>query len=240
MEKMKHFEVEYTDRYISNEDNKKTTYKNHIEKRDNISFQYFDPNQYHLYERIHETRTTDKEKEPDHQTEIYVKNGILYKHYFNWNSEEPDRWEKGKPTKTTLSDALFESPSFLDPSYQLAGLKPNEKQTKLTRTKDTYVLKLTLVNQEQKTSIMGSGKGGKGFISVEAVKKIPLSTIEITIDKETLLIQKIEQHEVSTIISEGTGDIIKKDEYQTHKFGWNGKPIMVPKEALETTHETSF
>ncbi|MXQ55720.1 DUF6612 family protein [Shimazuella alba] len=237
MEKMKSFQVEYTKKYTSDEENTKTDYRNHIVKNDTISFTFIDRNQYHLYERIHETRATDTEKQPDTQTEIYVKDGTLYKHYFNWGSDGTDRWTKAKPTSSTLSETLYESPIFLDPSYLLANLKPNQKQVKLTQSQNAYVLELTLTNKEEKTEIMGFGKGGKGFANVNAIKKIPLSTVKITIDKETLLTQKVEQHELSTTTAE-SGDVIKTDEYQTHIFKWNTKSITVPEEAL-TTHHTA-
>jgi outer membrane lipoprotein-sorting protein len=239
MEKMKSFQVAYTKKYTSDEKNTKTSYRNHIIKNDTISLTFIDPNQYHLYERIHEDQSTDKEKEPDLQTEIYVKNKVLYLHYFDGGSKNENRWEKGKPTKSMLQETLNESPAFLDPSYILASLKPNQKQVKLTQTQNSYILELTLNNKEEKTTIMGFGKGGKGFVDVPAIKKIPLSTIKVTIDKETLLTQKVDQH-VSYTITADSGDVIKADEYQTHTFKFGLKSITVPKEALTTQNESSI
>ncbi|MCH5583713.1 hypothetical protein MK805_01845 [Shimazuella sp. AN120528] len=240
MEKMKSFQVEYTKKYTSDEENKNSDYRNHIVKADTISFTFIDRNQYHLYERIHAERTTDKEKEPDTQTEIYVKNGALYKRYFNWDANGSDHWEKGKSTNSTLSETLYESPNFLDPTYLLTNLKAKQKQVKLTQTQNAYVLELTLTNQEENTSIMGSGKGGKGFVDVSVIEKIPLSTIKVTIDKYTLLTQKVEQHEVSSIDAAAkTGDVIKTDEYQTHNFKFGAKSITVPKEALTTQDQVN-
>ncbi|WP_028776362.1 DUF6612 family protein [Shimazuella kribbensis] len=238
MEKMKSFQVKYTKKYTSDEENIKSDYRNHIVKADTISFTFIDRDQYHLYERIHEERTTNKEKQPDLQTEIYVKNGTLYKHYFGWDADDNDYWEKEKPTNSTISETLFRSPIFLDPSYLLANFKTNQKQVKLTQTQDAYVLELTLANKEEKTTIMGYGKGGKGYVDVNVIKKIPLYTMKITIDKETLLTQKVEQHELSTInAAKETGDIIKTDEYQTHIFKFGVKSITIPKEALTTPNQ---
>ncbi|WP_028776384.1 DUF6612 family protein [Shimazuella kribbensis] len=239
MAKMKSFQAEYTKKYTSDEENKKSDYRNHIVKNDNISFTFIDRNQYHLYNRIHEDRTTRKEKQPDLQTEIYVKNDTLYTHYFDWGGDGTDRWEKGKPTHSTLSETLYKNPIFLDPSYLLANLKQNQKQVNLTQTQKAYILELTLTNKEEETSIMGFGKGGKGYVDVNVIREIPLYTVKVTIDKETLLTQKVEQHQLSTINAEDeTGDIIKTDEYQTHIFKWNVKSISVPKEAVTTSYSS--
>ncbi len=235
MEEQGSFQVKYTEKSISDEENKKTKYRNHVDKKDDISLAFIDENQYHLYGNIHEVRTTDEQKYPDTKIEIYVKNGFLYKHYFTWNTSEPNRWVRSKATKAALLDALSESPTFLYPANLFANLKSNQNKIKFNQDKDMYVLNLDLTNLKQKATIMGIAKGNKGLVQLDAINKIHHLTVKIWIDKRTLLVQKAEQHEISTMTAEN-GEVIKKDRLQTHYFRWDKKPITIPKEALTTPY----
>jgi hypothetical protein len=232
MEKIGSFQVQYTERSISDEENKKTKYRNHTESKDYTAYDYIDEKQYHLYNTVHQVRSTDEKKYPDNKTEIYVKNGILYKHYFTWNAKEPDRWVQSKSTKSALIDVLSDDPEFLYPTYQLKNLKANQNKVKLSQEKDMYVLNLELTNQKQKATIMGIN-GNKGLIQLDAIKTITLSKVKILIDKRTLYIQKIEKKEISTTTAEN-GEVIKKDEQQTYRFNWDKKSITIPKAAATT------